>query len=73
MARRNAATRNFVGSRFGNHIGCAKQRFERARVSPPAVENAMGERAFAQVHVIDVGDFEFIARTGYGLADFLED
>jgi len=73
VPRGHAARRDFVCSRFSDHIRGAKQRFECSRVGPPAIQNAMCERAFLEVHVIYIGDFEFIAKARFGLADLGKD
>src|SRR6266851_1384178 len=69
----NAAHRDFVCSRFSDHIRGAKQRFECSRVGPPSIQDAMRERAFPEIHVIYIGDFEFIAKARFGLADLGKD
>src|SRR5690349_20969878 len=70
---RSSATGNFVGAGFGDEIGGEEEGFESAGIGPPAVQDAVGEGAFLEVHVVDVGNFEFVAPAGLGLADFLED
>ena len=70
--RGRATARNFIGAAVGHHVGGAQERFERARVRPPAAQNTVSERFFLEIHVVDVGDLEFIAPTGPSPADFLE-
>src|SRR6185437_16262262 len=45
---------------------------ERSCVSPPAVENAVPERTFREIVVIQIGDFQFTASRRSERADFLE-
>src|SRR6266705_1217072 len=40
------------------------QRVKGACVGPPALEDAVGERSFFQIHIVDVGDLELTARRG---------
>src|SRR5277367_4927844 len=72
VSRRNAPPRDDVRASFRHQIGRVQQRFEGPRVGPPTVENAVSQGSLSQIHVIDVGDFQFIAMAGFGLADFLE-
>ena len=59
-------------ARLRHQVGRAQQRFEGAGVGPPAVDERVGHGAFANVGVVDVGDFEFTAAAGHQLLDLFE-
>jgi hypothetical protein len=61
------------GAAGGDEIGGAQERFEGAGVRPPAIEEREAHRAFADVGVVDVGDFEFVAAGGFAGMDLVED
>src|SRR3970040_2241174 len=51
----------FVRSRVRHQVRRPAQRLERARIRPPAFQDAEGKRAFLQLHVVHVGNFELVA------------
>src|SRR6267154_4137420 len=62
----------FCGASFRYEIVGAQEGFERASVSPPAVEKLVGEIGFFEVKVVDVGDFKFTTARRFKAANFLE-
>jgi hypothetical protein len=45
----------------GHQVIREAQRLKRSGVGPPAFEQAMGQGAFLQIRVVDVGDFQLAA------------
>src|SRR5258708_37473141 len=72
IAWRSTAPWDFIGAGFSNQVRSLAQGFKGSGIGPPTVEDAVGERTFLKIHVIHVGDFQFISRTGFRPSDLFE-
>src|SRR3984893_6168362 len=72
MSRGRSSSRSFVRSGVRYELCGVQQRFECARVGPPAVKNAVRQAFLSQIHIIYVGDLKLVAPTDFCLADFFK-
>src|SRR5580765_7146993 len=72
MARRCSASRYFVRASFRDFVGGVKQRLKSASIGPPTVERAVSQRTFLEIHVVYIGDFEFVAPAYLGFPNLLK-
>src|ERR1700736_238756 len=72
MSRGWSSSRSFVRSGVRHEFCSVQQRFECARVGPPAVKNAVRQALLGQIHIIYVGDLKLVAPTDFCLADFFK-
>src|SRR6266478_7439995 len=72
MSRRSPTTWDFVCSGLGHHVGGTKQRFKGTGIRPPAFQVPVGEGTLPKLHIVHVGDLQFITPAGLGFSYFVE-
>src|SRR2546430_13701841 len=72
MSRRSPTTRDFVCSGLCHHVGGTEQRFKGTGIRPPAFQVAMGEDTLPKIHIVHVGDLQFITPAGLGFSYLFE-
>jgi len=72
MSRWNPPTWDFTCSGFRDHVRGTKQRIKRAGIRPPAFQVAVRKGTLPKIHIVHVGDLQFIAPAWLGLSYLFE-
>src|SRR5437879_13290203 len=72
MSRRSSTTWDFVCSGFRDHVRGTKQRIKRAGIRPPAFQVAVRKGTLPKIHIVHVGDLQFITPAWLGFPYLFE-